>query len=110
MYTTDHIFHVLPIKQLANQDSESATPHKLETSTKLSVSNLPVLFYPCVVQKATTHVDTKVLNMRHQQRKGFRGTFVGIPQQHKGCLIYVPSTWKIVSHMTLYFTKQFLVR
>ena len=53
MYTTDHIFPVLPIKQLVNQDSEPKTPHKLATSTKPSVSNIRVLFCTCVVRKAT---------------------------------------------------------
>ena len=66
MYTTDNIFPDLPIKHLVNQDSEQTTPHKLATGTKPSVSNLRVLFYPCVVRKATAHVDTKALNMRNQ--------------------------------------------
>ena len=29
MYTTDHIFLVLPIKYLINEDGESTTPYKL---------------------------------------------------------------------------------
>ena len=37
MYTTDHIFTVLPIKHLVNQDGEPTTPHKLATTTKPSV-------------------------------------------------------------------------
>ena len=49
MYMTDHIFPVLPIKTLMNQDFEPTTPHKLATGTKLSVSNIRVLFCPCVV-------------------------------------------------------------
>ena len=49
MYTTDHIFPVLPIKYLINEDGNPTTPHKLETGTKPSVSNLHVLFCPCVV-------------------------------------------------------------
>ena len=65
MYTADHIFTVLPIKHLVNQDGEPTTPHKLETSTKTSVSNLRVLFCTFVVQKSIAHVDKNVLNMRH---------------------------------------------
>ena len=42
MYTTDHIFPVLPIKHLVNQDGEPTTPQKLATGTKPSVSNLHV--------------------------------------------------------------------
>ena len=65
MYMTDHILPVLPIKHLVNQDGEPTTPQKLSTGTKTSVSNLHVLFYPCVLLKETTHVETKALNMCH---------------------------------------------
>ena len=44
MYTTDHIFPVLPIKDLINEDGDPTTPHKLATGTKPSVSHLRVLF------------------------------------------------------------------
>ena len=56
MYTTDHIFPILPIKYLINEDGDPTMPHKLATGTKPSVSHLRVLFCPCVVQKATAHV------------------------------------------------------
>ena len=59
MYTTDHIFPVLPTKYLINEDGDPTTPHKLTTGTKPSVSNLCVLFCPCVVRKGTSHVETK---------------------------------------------------
>ena len=68
---TGHIFPVLPIKLLVNHDSEPTTPHKLETGTKPSVSNLLALFSPCVVQSSTAHFDTKALNLRHQSQKDF---------------------------------------
>ena len=80
MYTTDHIFLVLPIKYLINEDFDPKTPHKLATGTKPSVSHLRVLFCPCVVRKATVHVETKTLNMCYQAQKGFHGIFVGISQ------------------------------
>ena len=69
----------------------------LKTGTKPSVSHLRLLFFRCVVQKATAHVGTKALNMLHQAQKGFRGIFVGIPQHQKVYLVYVPSTRKIMS-------------
>ena len=96
MYTTDHIFPVLPIKYLINEDGDPTTPHKLSTSMKPSVSHFSVLFFPCVVRKATAHVETKTLNMRHQAQKGFRGIFMGIPQHQKLYLVYVPSTRKVI--------------
>ena len=97
MYTTYHIYPVLPIKDLINKDGDPTTPHKLETDTRPSVSHLRVLFCPRVVRKATAHVETKTLNMRHQAQKGFLGIFVGIPEYQKGYLVYVPSTRKITS-------------
>ena len=60
IYTTDHIFPVLPIKHLVNQDREPNMPHKLETGTKNSVSNLRVLFF-CVFYE-------RQLNMLKQRR------------------------------------------
>ena len=78
IYTTDHIFTILPIKYLINEDGDPTMPHKMATDTKPSVSHLRVLFCPCVVWKATAHVEKKTLNMRHQAQKGFRVIFVGI--------------------------------
>ena len=92
MYTTYHIFLVLPIKDLINEDGDPTMPHKLETGMKPSVSHLRVLFCPCVIRKATARVETKTLNMRHQAQKRFRGIFIGIPEHQKGYLVYVPST------------------
>ena len=79
MYTTDHIFPVLPIKDLINEYGKPTTPFKLVTCTKPSVPPLYVLICLCVVRKATAHVDKKALNMRHQVQKGFCGISVGIP-------------------------------
>ena len=62
-----------------------------------------MLFCPCVVRKATVHVETKTLNMRHQAQKGFCGIFVGIPQHQKGYLLYVPSTRKVISLYDVFF-------
>ena len=97
MYTTDHIFPVLPIKDLINEDGDPTTPHKLATGMKPSVSHLRVLFCPCVVRKATAHLETKTLNMRHQAQKWFSGIFVGIPEHKKGYIVYVPCTRKVIS-------------
>ena len=83
MYKTDHIFPVVPIKDLINKDGDPTTPQKLETCTEPSVSHLRVLFCPCVVRKATAHVETKTLNMCRQAQKVFRGIFVCIPEHQK---------------------------
>ena len=109
MYTTDHIFLVLPIKDLINEDGDPTTPHKLATGTKPSVSHLRVFFCPCVVRKTTAHVEKKTLNMHHQAQKGFHGIFVGIPEHQKGYLVYVPSTRKVISSYDLVFDEKILV-
>ena len=83
MYTTDHIFPVLPIKDLINKYGDLTMAHKLAICTKSSVSHLQVLFCPCVVRKATAYVETKTLNMRHEAQTGFHGIFVGIPEHQK---------------------------
>ena len=107
MYTTNHTVPVLPIKDILNEDGNPTTPHKLATGTKPSVSYLRVFFCPCVVRKATAHIETKTLNMRHQAQKGFRGIFVGIPQHQKGYLVYVYSTRKVISSYDVVFDESF---
>ena len=82
-------------------------PHKLATGTKPSVSHLRVLFCLCVLRKATAHVETKTLNMRHQAQKGFCGIFDGIPEDEKGYLVYVPSTRNIISSYNVVFDQSF---
>ena len=59
MYTTYHIFLVLPIKDPINEDGDPTTPFKLATGTGKYVSHLLMLFCPCFVWKATAHVGTK---------------------------------------------------
>ena len=44
-YTTYHIFRVLPIKDLINENGDPTTPYKLATYKKPSVSHLLVLFF-----------------------------------------------------------------
>ena len=75
---------------------------------KPSVLHLRVLFCPCVVRKATAHVETKTLNMRHQAQKGFRGIFVEITYHQKGYLVYVPSTRKVISSYDVMFDESFV--
>ena len=60
IYTTDHIFPVIQIKDMINKNGYPMTPFKLATGTKPSVSHLHVLFFTCAVRTATAHVGTKV--------------------------------------------------
>ena len=107
MYTIDHIFPILSIKDLINKDGDPTTPNKLATGTKPPVSHLRVLFFPCVVRKATAHIEIKTLNMRHQAQKGFCGIFFGIPEHQKGYLVYIPSTRKVISSYDVVFDESF---
>ena len=72
---------------------------------KHSVSNLHVLFFPCVIHKANAHIGTQVLNMRHQAQKYFPGILFGILQLQKEYLVYVPGTRKIMSSSDVVFYK-----
>ena len=110
MYTTYHIFTVLPIKDLINKDENPTTPNKLAAGMKTSVSHLRVLFFPCAVRKATAHVETKTLNMCYQAQKWFRVIFVGIPEHQKGILCTYPVQGRQYLHMMLCLMKVFLVR
>ena len=109
IYKEDRIFPVLKIKDLINEYGDPTIPFKLTTGKKPSISHLHVLFCPCVVQKSTARVGGKVLNMRHQAQKGFRGIFVGIPQHQKGYLVYVPHKRKIVYLYGVFFMRVSLV-
>ena len=103
MYTTGHIFPVLASKYLIEEYGNPNTPFKYATDTKTLVSHLCMLFFPCVVQKATVHVGTRALNISLQAQKGFCGIFVGIPQHQRGYLVYVPNTRKIISSYDVVF-------
>ena len=97
IYTADHILLVLPIKDLINEDIDLTTTFKLATGMKTSILHWHVLFFPCVVRKATAHVRTNAFNVYNQEQTGFHGIFVGIPQHQKGYLVYVTHKRKIVS-------------
>ena len=105
MYTTDHIFLVLPIKDLINEYCKLTTPFNKTFSIAFTLN----ILFPFVVWKAMAHIETKMLNMRHQAQKGFRGIFLGIPYHQKGYLVYVPSARKIISSYDLVFDGKFLV-
>ena len=60
-------------------------------------------FFHVFLLKATAHVDTKALSIRHQSQKCFRGTLILIPQYQKWYHIYVTSARKIVSSHDVVF-------
>ena len=61
MYTTDHIFPVLPIKYLINQDSDLTTPHKTCNRYKtFSVTFTCVIFSMCCTENYGARLDKDV--------------------------------------------------
>ena len=74
---------------------------------KPSISFLHVLFCPCIVQKATSHVEKEPLNMHHQASKGFHGILVGFPQHQKWYLVYVPHRQKLLSLYEVFLNEIF---
>ena len=66
-----------------------------------------MLFCSCLVWKATAHVGTKALHMRHQAQKGFHCISVGITQHQNRYLVYVLITRKIISSYDIVFDKSF---
>ena len=92
--------------QILDQLRKLTTPFKHATGTKPSILHLRVLFFRCVVQKATAYADTKSLNMCYQAQKGFRGIFFEIPHHLKGCF-YVPYKRKILSSYDVVFGESF---
>ena len=103
IYTAYHIFSVLIIKDLVNEDGEPTSSYKLAAGMEPSIFNLRLLFCLCIVRKATSYVGTKALNMCHQAQKVFRGIFVEIPQHQKWYIFYVPRKRKIVSLYNVVF-------
>ena len=51
----------------------------------------------------------KLLNMHHQAQKGFCGIFIGISNNQKGYLVYVPHKCKIVSLYNVILNESFLL-
>ena len=58
IYTIDHIFPVLLIKDLINKDGKFTTPFKPVTGTKPSVSQLRVYYFHLLYRKLM-HTSTK---------------------------------------------------
>ena len=92
---------------MISEDGEPTTTFKLATGTEPSVLHLRVLFCTCVVRKDNAHVGTKALKTCHQAQKGFCGILVGIQQQQKRYLVYVPHKRNIVSLYSVVFDEIF---
>ena len=110
MYTTDHIFPVIPIKDMINEDGDPTIPHKLEIGTKPTASHLCLLLCPYVVRKATANVETKALNMRHQAQKSSAVYSLEFHSIKNDILCMYPVQGREYLHMMLCLMKVSLVR
>ena len=108
MYAAHHIVPVLPLKDLVDKQGNPVTPHELMTGEKAKICHLRTLFCPAIVKKHTAQYKGKHLNMRHQPQKGFRGIFVGIPDNQQGCYeVYIPATHQTIPSHDVVFDESF---
>ena len=107
IYADLYALSVLPLKYLVNEKGEPCTLFELMNGEKPSVRHLRTLFCPVIVKKHTAMKDKKVVNMRHQAQKGYRGIFVGMPENQEGYLCYVPSIRNTVTSYDALFDKTF---
>ena len=91
MYTEDHIFMVLLIKDLINEYGYPTNIFKLATG------------------KDTAHVGIKALNMRQQEQKVFCGIFVEISHHQKGYPVCIPHKHKIASSYNVVYGEIFSI-
>ena len=109
IYTSYHIFPLLPIKDLINKDGDPTTPFKLATGTKSSILYMRILFCPCFVRKDTAHVGSKTLIIRNQVQNVFRVILIIVKNNQKRYPVYVPQKRKIKSLYNASFGDIFIV-
>ena len=93
------IYNVTPIKNLVNKEGNPATPYEIFFNEKPRIAHLRVFGCPCVFRKwtITNHLGQQRENKTSQ--RGVRGTFIGLPINQQGYLIYMPQSQNIaVSH------------
>ena len=82
--TAHVIMPVLPLRDLVNESGKQTTLVELMTGNKARISRILTLLCLVIVKKLTAQHKGKSLNMQHQLQKGFRGIFVGIPENQAG--------------------------
>ena len=76
MYDTDHIFPVLTIKDLINEDGDQTTPHKIATGTKPSVSHFTCfIFSVCCTESYRARWDKDVKHASPSAKRVSRHLF-----------------------------------
>jgi hypothetical protein len=91
-----HIFNVLPIRGLQNDDDIPATPYQLFFDKRPMISNYRVFGCPTVVKRSGK-----------QTERGTRGIIIGFHSNHKGYLIYSPGSRQIMISGDVHFDESF---
>ena len=105
MYTADHIFPLLPNKDLINEDGQLTMKFKFVTGRKPSISLFFFWFVCCTKIYCTCWY--KGVKYASPIAKVICGIFFGIIQHQKGYLVYVPHIWKIISLYNVVFDESF---
>ena len=100
------IHRVLPIKNLYKNGRQS-TPYELHYNKRPKVGKFRILFCPAIVRKHTSINNVKTPSIRATGQKGFRGIFIGFPENMAGYELYIPSTRQIISSSDVVFDERF---
>jgi hypothetical protein len=98
-----HIFNVLPVRGLLNEEEIPATPHQLFYNTQPMISQYRVFGCPTIARRWVT------LNKSNgkQTEHGTHGIFIGFSSHQKGYVIFSPGSRQIVISDDVIFDEGF---
>jgi hypothetical protein len=98
-----HIFNILPVHGLKNQEEYPSTPHELFFGTKPCILSYRVFGCPSVLCRWTAEERSN----GKQTERGMRGIFIGFDTNHKGFLFYMPGSRNIMVSADATFDETF---
>jgi hypothetical protein len=99
------VFNILPVKNLYNIEGEIASPHELFTGSKPLIAQYRVFGCPVVAKRWVVSIDGR--ETVHCTEKGILGTFIGLPPNQKGHLIFFPGSHTIAVSGDVMFDETF---
>ncbi|MGH7955157.1 MAG: hypothetical protein ACREOZ_04270, partial [Gloeomargaritales cyanobacterium] len=106
LYATDHIFPVIPWKNL-QVDGRQSTPYEMVHGHRPHLKHLRVLFCPCIVKKHMVRQHGQFIQTSHIPQRGIRGVFIGFASDQAGSLIFIPSTRQIIISADIAYDETF---
>ena len=106
IYTVNHIFLILPIKDPINKDDKPTTPFKLVTGKKPSITFTRVILSICCTKSYCTCWD-KGIKYTSSRVKWFPRYLRWNSTTSKRYLVYVPHRWNIISPYNVVFDEIF---